>query len=136
MENPFTNEQIAALSAEIDEQLRELSAAYTSGTLRSGEGEAGLPEKQCKAIEQASGEKAKTFLQKFRKAARQDLCQEGGVLYAQWKKWGDLSNEKVLKSFGAALVALGLSGTALQIAAVALGVIVLHIGVKAFCMEE
>lgn len=57
------------------------------------------------------------------------------VLYQQWKKWGDLSNEKVLKSFGAVLVAMGFSGNALQVLAVALAVVVLHIGVKAICAE-
>ena len=57
------------------------------------------------------------------------------MLHTQWQKWGDLSNEAVLKSFGAVLAAMGFSGNALHMLAVALGVIVLHIGLKAVCEE-
>jgi hypothetical protein len=71
----------------------------------------------------------------FLQAARKDLCEKGVVLYQQWKKWGDLSNEKVLHNFGAILVAMGFSRNAVQVLAVALAVIVLHLGVKAICEE-
>ncbi len=137
MSNPFTDVQMAVLSAEIDEQLRAISAGLGGSTLKSGTRGTELPEKQSRAIEQATGENPKTFLKKFRLAARQDLCEEGGVLNAQWKKWGDLSNDRVLAKFGGILGAtFGLSGSALQITVVALAVIVLHIGVKAFCMQD
>jgi len=52
------------------------------------------------------------------------------------EKVGGLSNEKVLKSFGVVLVAMGFSGNALQLLAVSLAVIVLHLGVKTICEEE
>ena len=61
--------------------------------------------------------------------------EEGGVLNTQWKKWGDLSNEAVLKSFGALLAGMGFSGNALQMLTVAIGVIVMHLGCKAICEE-
>jgi len=74
-------------------------------------------------------------MKRFLQAVRKDLCEEGGVLHEQWKKWGDLSNEKVLQSFGAILVAMGLTGNALQTLAVASAVIVLHLGAKTICEE-
>jgi hypothetical protein len=74
-------------------------------------------------------------LKKFRRAAKSDLCEEGGLLNSQWKKWGDLNNQDVLDKFGILLVAMGFSGAALEILVVALAVIVIHIGVKAFCED-
>jgi hypothetical protein len=136
MTEPFTPEQITALSAEIDSQLRELAKEFGPGSLKGAKQPGVLPEKQCRAIEQATGEEAKAFLQRFKQATRKDLCKEGGVLYQQWKRWGDLSNEKVLESFGVILVAMGFSGNALPLLAVSLGVIVLHLGVKTICEEE
>ncbi len=133
----FTEQQMTQMSQEIDRQLNELSNdpdAEVKGGTRGSKKK--LPKKQADIIEQAAKEPPKTFIQKFRIAAKQDLCEEGGVLFRQWKKWGDLSNKDVLKQFGVILVAMGFSGNALQILAVSLAVVVLHLGVKAFCMEE
>ena len=92
-----------------------------------------MPNKQRRAIEDTTRQDAPSFMKRFLQAARKDLCEEGGVLYQQWKKWGDLSNEKVLHSFGAILVAMGFTGNAVQVLAVALAVIVLHLGAKTIC---
>uniref|UniRef100_UPI004055D167 hypothetical protein n=1 Tax=Candidatus Electronema sp. TaxID=2698783 RepID=UPI004055D167 len=81
-------------------------------------------------------EEPRSFWRRFKQAARRDLCEEGGVLHTQWKRYGDLSNEAVLKSFGAVLAAMGFSGNVLQMLAVALGVIVIHLGCKAVCEED
>jgi len=135
MNEPFTAEQITALSAEVDEQLQELNSIYGTDQLKGVKSKDALPDKQRQVIAVATGEDAASFLKRFKQAARQDLCEKDGVLYKQWKKWGDLSNKQVLKSFGAVLVAMGFAGNALQILAVALAVVVLHIGVKAICEE-
>ena len=135
MTEVFTPEQITALSAEIDAQLRELGTAYSFAEIRGGEQPKNLPVKQRRAIEDTTQQDAPSFMKRFLQAARKDLCEEGGVLYQQWKKWGDLSNEKVLQSFGAILVAMGLTGNALQTLAVASAVIVLHLGAKTICEE-
>ncbi len=76
-----------------------------------------------------------SFLQKFAKAAKSDLCEENGVLYQQWKNWADLNNKEVIEKFSAVLVALGFSGQMLEILVVSTAVIVLHIRLKAFCEE-
>jgi len=52
-----------------------------------------------------------------------------------WKRYGDLNKKEVVKSFGAVLVMMGFAGSALQILAVALVVLVLHLGIKTVCEE-
>ena len=135
MTEVFTPGQITALSAEIDAQLRELGTAYSFAQTRGGEQPKDLPNKQRRAIEDTTRQDAPSFMKRFLQAARKDLCEEGGVLYQQWKKWGDLSNEKVLQNFGAILVAMGFTGNAVHVLAVALAVLVLHLGAKTICEE-
>lgn len=91
---------------------------------------------QWQTISTITNEEPRSFWRRFKQAARRDLCEDGGVLHTQWKKHSDLSNEEVLKSFGAILAAMGFSGNVLQMLAVASGVIVIHIGCKAICAEE
>jgi len=134
MRDPFTSDQIDRLSSEIDSQLRHLSSSGGAATRGRGSHEAAT-ERQKRAIEQATGEDASSFLRRFKDAARADLCEEGGVLYRQWSKWGDIANKDILKTFGGVLVGMGLAGTTLQIVVVALAVWVLFIGLKAFCAE-
>jgi len=139
MPTPFTPEQLAELSTQIDEQLQQLREepppAFRKGS-EPDKQEVGeqLPA-QWQTIAKLIKEEPRSFWQRFKQAAHKDLCEEGGVLHTQWQKWGDLSNEAVLKSFGAVLTAMGFSGNALHMLAVALGVIVLHIGLKAVCAE-
>ena len=129
----LTPEQIDALSAEIDRQLDALAATTPMGTVRGvGEEQADLrPQRQ--AIETAVAEPADHFLKRFRQAAYEDLCQEGGQLHAQWQKWGDLNNPDVIRTFAAALGGMGISGNLVPVLVVPLPVIVIHLGVKAFC---
>jgi hypothetical protein len=138
-ERPFTPEDIRKMTLEMRTQLDALRRAQSESRIRwIGRGRSRFPEPQVERAEKAAaaaGQDSKGFWERFKKAAREDICQEGGTLHAQWKKWGDLSDEKVLQQFGAVLVAMGFSGDALQVAAVALAVIVAHLGVKAFCME-
>ena len=133
MSSIFTPEQITTLSTEIDNQLRQLKQQPDSGQ-KGDKIYVGLV-KQTQAIEKVTKEKPESFLKKFGRAAKQDLCEEGGLLNKQWKKWADLNNKDVLDKFGAVLVAMGFAGATLEILAVALAVIVIHIGVKAFCEE-
>jgi hypothetical protein len=79
--------------------------------------------------------RATSILARFKAAARKYLCEKGGVLHTQWTKWKDLANKDIVKTFGGILVGMGLSGSALQIAVVAIAVYVLYLGVEAFCRE-
>ena len=128
----FSDQEIADLAAEIDAQLLELRSPSSEALRKSGDMEAQLV-KQNEAIATATKEPAKSFLQKFWKAAKADLCEQEGVLYKQWKKWGDLDNKEAMDKFKVILTGLGLTGNLLTSALVAVMVIVLHIGVRAFC---
>lgn len=132
MADAFTAEEIDRLSGEIDSQLRELGSAG-SGMVKGGSPAGALGAKQRQAIEAATGEEAMSFLARFKQAARKDLCEPGGILHTQWSKWKDLANKDLLKTFGGILVGMGLSGSALQVAVVAIAVYVLYLGVQAFC---
>ncbi|MFM7603131.1 MAG: hypothetical protein ACKO7R_18340 [Pseudanabaena sp.] len=130
----FSDEEISQLAAEIDAQLLELRSPSSDALRKSGDMEAQLV-KQNEAIATAAKEPAKSFLQKFWKAAKADLCEEEGMLYKQWKKLGGLDNKEAMDKFKVVLTGLGLTGNLLTSALVAIMVIVLHIGVKAFCDE-
>ena len=90
---------------------------------------------QEEAIERAAGEPAESFLRKFMRSGHRDLCAEDGVLFKQWKKYGDLDNETTLKVVGGILGTMGLTGGMLQAGAIAVTVIVLHLTVKTICEE-
>jgi hypothetical protein len=47
-----------------------------------------------------------------------------------------LNNQGVLRGFGTIVVAMGFSGNALQVLAVAFAVIVRHLGFEAFCASS
>jgi hypothetical protein len=134
MTDPFTPDDIARLSEDIDRQLLALGTPGT-GLAKGGTPEQALPTLQRQALEQATGQDAMTFLQRFKQAAHQDLCEAGGVLYTQWQKWKDLTNRDLLRVIGGVLVGMGLTGGPLQIAAVAIAVYLLYLGVQAFCAE-
>ena len=140
-QNSLTAAEIDALAAQIDAELRELRAEETVGIHKGEGGEKGvtLPEKQARAISAATGEPADRFWERFKRAARKDLCQEGGKLYAQWQRWRDLRTKDVVKVFSGVLVGMGISAAALPGVLVAVGAmtlyIVLHIGISAICEE-
>ena len=85
---------------------------------------------QEEAIEKAAGEPAESFLRKFVRSGHRDLCEDDGVLFKQWKKYGDLDNETTLKVVGGILTTMGLTGGMLQAGAIAVTVIVLHLDRK------
>ena len=132
---------IERLSRDMDARLNELAAGEQTAEVRWIREEnqpVPMPEKELADVEKAvteAGQTQESFWKRFKKAAHEDLCEEGGVLHAQWKRFGDLSNKKVLEQFGAILIAMGFSGNALQVLAFACGVAVIHIGVKAYCMD-
>jgi hypothetical protein len=57
------------------------------------------------------------------------------VLYTQWQRWKDLTNNDRLWVIGGVLVSLELTGGPLQVAAVSVAVYILYLGVQAFCAE-
>ena len=139
MSSPFTQDQLASLSAQIDAQLQQLRAESSPAFSRSGKESKEITKRasaQWQAVAEITKEDPQTFWRRFRRAAHSDLCDEGGVLNKQWQKWRDLTSKAVLESFSGILIAMGYSGNALSVLAVALGVIVIHLGCKTICEEE
>ncbi|MBD2165995.1 hypothetical protein H6G04_16495 [Calothrix membranacea FACHB-236] len=137
MNSIFTPEEITALSAEIDRQLIELRSVPDSEQ-KQGDDKISAEKllvKQTAAITQVTQENSRSFLQKFGRAAKSDLCEEGGMLNKQWQKWGDLDNKDAVERLGAVLVTMGFSGDVLSPLVVAVTVIIIHIGLKAFCED-
>ncbi len=138
----FPPDVIARLSSNMDARLNELAASEKTAEVKWIHKEylpTPMPEKELAEVEKAVTEAGQTpvsFWMRFKKAAHEELCEDGGLLNAQLKKFGDVSNEKVLTQFGTILAALGFSGGALQVLAFACGVAVVHVGVKAYCMED
>ena len=123
---------------EVEQQLKEVRSAGSAvskdpiGELRALRSQLVLQEE---AIEKVAGEPAESFLRKFARAGHRDLCEDDGVLFKQWKKYGDLDNETTLKVVGGILTTMGLTGGMLQAGAIAVTVIVLHLTVKTICEE-
>lgn len=135
MTSIFTSDELDALSIEIDQQLQELRSIPSD--LKAGEEPSTdlVLAKQSQTIQQVTQEPSASFLRKFGRAAKSDLCEEGGMLNQQWKKWGDLDNKDAVERLGAVLLAMGFTGGVLRSLVVAITVIVIHIGVKAFCED-
>jgi hypothetical protein len=154
----FTEQELQNLSAEIDLQLQALqhSAINVAETKRIGDTKKTIPEPQRQQLQTVISETTKitikiktsttseaitehdtpeSFMKKFARVAKQELCLEGGVLHEQWKKYGDLDNETMINHFGSVLAGWGLASAPLQTAVVVVSVLVLHIGIKAFCED-
>ena len=93
MSVPFSPNTVQSLAERIDAQVASLGATRGESVQRSLEpsSNSALAE-QAAEIERITQEKPVRFLKKFRKAAKQDICEEGGVLNAQWQRWQDLAS--------------------------------------------
>jgi hypothetical protein len=134
----FSAEQVREMSAEIDRQLakaRVMPIANEKDAMDELRRLRSQLRVQKEAITVATGEEAESFLRKFGRASRRDLCEEGGVLYEQWKKYADLENEKTIAFVGGIVGTMGLTGGAATGVAIAVTVIMLHLGVKTMCEE-
>jgi hypothetical protein len=138
----LTNAELDRLADQVDQELKELTADPTLGFQKSSSGKTipVVPEKQRVTIEKATGESADSFWQKYKQAARKDLCHKDGLLYQQWHKWRDLPSKDAVKVSLGLVAGLGISGAALPVVSVAASVIllniVLNIGVNAICEDE
>jgi len=138
----LTNAEVDRLADQVDQELKELTADPALGFQKNSSGKTILvvPKKQRVAIEKATGESADSFWQKYKQAARKDLCQSDGLLHRQWHKWRDLPSKDAVKVSLGLVAGLGISGTALPVVAVAASVIllniVLNIGINAICDDE
>jgi hypothetical protein len=138
MSDIFTKEELATLSAQVDEQLRELSEGYAPG-MRKGETQQfgvrqddDLPPKQRQDIEDNAHENADTFLQTFADKAKEIICDAESDLRKKYKWFGKVDKVVLLERFSVLLAVMGFSGIGLQVLAVAITVYIIHIGLKPF----
>jgi hypothetical protein len=132
----FTEQELQNLSAEIDNQLSELaneSVIEESNVRGKKHTKKSIPHKQKQQLEQATGENADSFWDKFKCAAKKDLCVEGGKFYGLWQKYGDLDNKTMLIAVTGILSDMGVATTVALTIAVPLSVCILHITIQAIC---
>jgi hypothetical protein len=138
MDVVFSPEVLAELTAAVDRQLREIQT-QPIGPDRSGMDEVQALRSQLAmqtaAIAQVTQEPADSFLRKFARVAKRDVCDEGGLLNKQWEQYQDLSRADTLAVVGGALGLLGLANPVVTAIAVPVTVIILHLGLRTFCEE-
>lgn len=131
----FSESESIELAAEVEAQLRELQNIRADLKNVEPEDRDAALAKQNNTIAELTKESPQSFLVRFGKSAKGDLCDDEGMLHKQWKKWGDLNNKDALERLGGVLVAMGFSGRELRSLTVMVVVIVVHIGIKAFCED-
>jgi hypothetical protein len=138
MADIFTPDILVELEQEVNRQLAELG----SQPMVTGKG--GMDEvrelrsqlaMQELAIVEAAGEPSDSFLRKFARVARRDVCEEGGLLNKQWEEFQDLSRADTLAVVGGALGLMGIANPVVTAIAVPVSVILVHLGLRTFCEE-
>jgi hypothetical protein len=139
MSDIFTTTEIAALSAQVDEQLRELGKGYALDDSKRGETQQfsvctddDFPPKQRKDIEDNTKKEAPSFLQEFAEKAKEMLCDAESDLRKDYDLLGEVDKVTLLERFAALLAVMGFSGIGLQVLTVAITVYIIHIGLKPF----
>jgi hypothetical protein len=126
------------MSLEMETQLlavREFEAV----AVKKGLGEDELARKrmalyrQWELLEVETKEPTDSFLRKFGRVTRRDICEEGGLLNQQWQKYQDLSSSSTVQVVAGALAGLGVVN--LPMAVVPVAVILTHLGLRTFCEE-
>lgn len=134
---PFTADEIDALAARVEDQLASLRRGPGAAVARAAEGPPPTPAASPIAnVAAAVGDSEATVLARLKAALRKDACQPGGILHEQWKTWRDLAAKDTVKSVAPVLVAMGLAGSPLATATVALSAYLIHIGLTAWCEGE
>jgi hypothetical protein len=138
MDVVFSPEVLAELTARVDRQLREVQI-QPIGPSRSGMDEVQALRSQLAmqtaTIAQVTQEPADSFLRKFARVAKRDVCDEGGLLNKQWQEYQDLSRSDTVKVLGGVLTGMGIASLTVVAIVVPIGVILLHLGLRTFCEE-
>ena len=142
MNHVLTTEELASLSAQVDDQLRELSQEYEEYTRGMTKGDTqmfstpkpddDLPAKQRKTIEDNTQKEAPSFLEEFADKAKEMLCDADSDLRKEYEQFGGFDKVGLLEKMAGLLAVMGFSGMGLQVLAVAITVYIIHIGLKPF----
>jgi hypothetical protein len=138
MDIVFSPEVLAELTAAVDRQLQELQI-QPIGPDRNAMDEIDALRSQLAmqtaAITQVTQEPADSFLRKFARVAKRDVCEEGGLLNKQWQEYQDLSRSDTVKILGGVLTGMGIASSTVPAIVVPIAVIMVHLGLRTFCEE-
>lgn len=129
----LTVDTLTEIASRVDHELEDIASTDLAWRTRGGKASAAALKKQKRAINRIVGESADSFLTRFRQAAWQDLCVEGGHLNGIRKRWLNPTKPEVIRSIAALLAGMGISGNLVPVLVVPLLVIILHLGANAFC---
>jgi hypothetical protein len=140
MNDLLREDQIEAMTQELDEAIEELDAQYGPIRVSRQSPVELLPAAQRAKLEQATGETAAQFWPRFKHAAHDDICKKGGFIHDQWQKFQDIARKDLVKVSASILAGMGIAaGGSLLIAVVPAGLWIFtalsHIGIQAFCDE-
>jgi hypothetical protein len=130
------DEQVRALATQVNERVQQLGADQPgSQPISRSEQQSALIQAELGPIEEAVGEDAASFWRKFRSALRRDLCEEGGMLYSQYRAFHDVASSDLVKYSAGVLALWGVSSGLLPTAIVIVSALTLHLGVRSVCDE-
>ena len=140
MKGLLKEDQIDMMAQELDEAIEALDVP--SGPIRVSRPSPIelLPVAQRTKLEQATGETAAQFWPRFKHAAHDDICKEGGFIHDQWQNFQDIARKDLVKVSAGILAGMGIAaGGSLLTAVVPAGLWIFtalsHIGIQAFCDE-
>ena len=140
MNDLLREDQIEAMTQELDEAIEALDAQYGPIRISRQSPVELLPAVQRAKLEQATGETAAQFWPRFKYAAHDDVCTEGGFIHDQWQNFQDITRKDLVKVSAGILAGMGIAtGGSLLMAVVPAGLWIFtalsHIGIQAFCDE-
>ena len=140
MQDLLREDQIEAMAQELDEAIEALEAQYGPMRVSRQSPVELLPAAQRVKLEQATGQPAAHVWPRFKHAAHDDICTEGGFIHDQWQNFQDIARKDLVKVSAGILAGMGFAaGGSLLTAVVPAGLWIFtalsHIGLKAFCDE-
>jgi len=91
MHDLLREDQIETMTQELDEAIEALDAQYGPIRVSRQNPVELLPAAQRAKLEQATGETAAQFWPRFKHAAHDDICTEGGFIHDQWQNFQDIA---------------------------------------------
>ena len=109
MQELLSEDQIEMITQELDEAIEALDAQYGPIRVSRQSPVELLPAAQRAKLEQAVGETAAQFWPRFKHAAHDDVCTEGGFIHDQWQNFQDIARKDLVKVSAGILAGMGIA---------------------------
>jgi hypothetical protein len=96
MQDLLREDQIEAMTQELDEAIETLDAQYGPIRVSRQSPVELLPAAQRAKLEQATGATAAQFWLRFKHAAHDEICTEGGFIHDQWQNFQDIARKDLV----------------------------------------